>query len=75
MVAQLGNDLAVKQQQLSLAQQHTQQQSAAGHPTSLADQQQLAAMQLDIQKSSEELVLARQQQLAAAVQHDVSAHD
>ena len=43
MVAQLGNDLAVKQQQLSLAQQ--QQQLALGQQTSASDMQQLAAMQ------------------------------
>ena len=48
MVAQLGNDLAVKQQQLSLAQQLQQQQLALGQPTSASDMQQLAAIHQEI---------------------------
>ena len=58
MVAQLGNDLAVKQQQLSLAQQQ-QQQLALGQQTSASDLQQLAAMQQEIHRINERLVLAQ----------------
>ena len=60
MVAQLGNDLAVKQQQLSLAQQQQQQQLALGQQTSASDLQQLAAMQQEIHRINERLVLAQQ---------------
>ena len=62
MVAQLGNDLAVKQQQLSLAQQQTQQSIAAGRPPTVEEQQQIAAMQLDIQQSIDQLAAVAQQQ-------------
>ena len=58
MVAQLGNDLAVKKQQVLLAQQQQQQQLALGQQTSASDLQQMAALQLDIQRIEEQLALA-----------------
>ena len=72
MVAQLGNDLAVKQQQLPLAQQ---QLAAAGRIPTVEEQQQIAAMQLEIQQSMDQLAIVVQQQQQPSTTTTLVSHD